>query len=92
MRLVKPDATINLAPVTSDNLDACLALDVDENQRGLVAPNVKSLAEAYVNPHLFPWAIYDGAAIGWEHPQSRNRHSFVSRYTNWLQGLASFSV
>lgn len=60
--------SVHLRPITSDNFAACLALDVDETQRGLVAPNVKSLAEAYVNHHLTPLAIYDGATIGYEQP------------------------
>ncbi|MEO7002388.1 MAG: GNAT family N-acetyltransferase [Ktedonobacterales bacterium] len=64
-----PVASVHLRPITADNFQACLALEVDEAQRGLVAPNVKSLAEAYVNRNLTPLAIYDAATIGYEQPQ-----------------------
>lgn len=57
---------ICLRPVTQDNFRACIALDVDEDQRDLVAPNVYSLAQARVNEHLTPWAIYDRAVLGQE--------------------------
>ena len=38
-------------------------------ERGFVASNVKSLAEAKVNPNLFPLAIYDAKVTGYEKPQ-----------------------
>lgn len=55
---------VHLRAITAENVDACLALDVEEGQRGLVAPNVKSLAQAYADPALTPLAVYDAAAIG----------------------------
>lgn len=63
-------ARVHLRPITSNNFQECLALQVDETQRGLVAPNVKSLAEAYVNHNLTPLAIYDASVIGYEQPQA----------------------
>lgn len=61
-------ANVHLRPITKANLDECLALDLEETQRGLVAPNAKSLAQAYVDPHLTPLAIYDVTAVGYERP------------------------
>ena len=63
-----PVVSVHLRPITTDNFRECLALEVDEDQRGLVAANVKSLAEAYVNRNLTPLAIYEGAALGYEQP------------------------
>ena len=53
-----------LRPVTSDNFRACIALEVEPAQKDFVAPNVYSLAQAKVNAHLTPWAIYDRAVLG----------------------------
>jgi len=61
-------AKVHLRPVTLANYRECLALQVEEAQAGLVASNVKSLAEAYVNPTLTPLAVYDAAARGYEEP------------------------
>lgn len=60
---------VSLRPVTTDNFKECVALDVHEDQRELVATNVESLALAYVNKNLHPLAIYDIAAQGWENPK-----------------------
>lgn len=62
-------AKVHLRKVTLDNFRECISLEVEESQKGLVASNVKSLAEAYVNPNLFPLAIYDAKVAGWEQPQ-----------------------
>jgi diamine N-acetyltransferase len=62
-------AKVHLRNVTPDNFRKCISLEVDESQKELVASNVKSLAEAYVNPNLFPLAIYDAKVAGWEQPQ-----------------------
>lgn len=59
---------VHLRKVTRQNLRECLNLQVDESQIGLVATNAQSLAEAYVDSNLFPLAIYDTAACGYEHP------------------------
>jgi diamine N-acetyltransferase len=52
-----------------DNFGECIQLAVEDTQAGLVASNLKSLAEASVNPTLFPLAIYDAAVAGYERPQ-----------------------
>ncbi|MEA5506422.1 GNAT family N-acetyltransferase [Halotia wernerae UHCC 0503] len=59
---------VNLRKVTRENLLSCLSLEVSEEQKNLVATTVQSLAEAYVDPNLFPLAVYDVAACGYEQP------------------------
>ncbi len=59
---------VHLRDVTVGNFQECINLRVEQKQEGLVASNIKSLAEAKVNPHLFPFAIYDGTMIGYEQP------------------------
>jgi len=51
---------ILLHPITRENLGECLRLTVAEEQQHLVASNAKSLAQAYVNSDLHPFAIYSG--------------------------------
>ncbi|WP_328474043.1 GNAT family N-acetyltransferase [Actinoplanes sp. NBC_00393] len=52
---------MRLAEITPKNYEAALALSVRPDQQDLVAPVVKSLAEAYVYPdHAWPRLIYDG--------------------------------
>ncbi|MFJ6385774.1 GNAT family N-acetyltransferase [Kitasatospora sp. NPDC092039] len=54
-------AALSLAPVTPENVDAALALRVRPDQEGLVAPVVKSLAEAYAyGETAWPRLILDG--------------------------------
>jgi diamine N-acetyltransferase len=56
---------IALRPITRDNLGECIRLTTTEEQKGFVAPNVRSIAEAYVEPSLVPLAIYaDDALVG----------------------------
>ncbi len=51
---------IKLVPVTKDNIDEVLALDVREDQERFVSPNSESLAQAYVySETAWPFAIYD---------------------------------
>jgi diamine N-acetyltransferase len=40
---------LHLRDVDRDNFKECIALDVNENQRSFVAPNIRSLAQAYVS-------------------------------------------
>ncbi len=55
---------MRLAEVTSDNFQAAIGLAVRPDQDDLVAPVVKSLAEAYLYPqHALPRLIYDGDEI-----------------------------
>lgn len=49
---------ISLKPVTLENFDALIALRVATDQQGLVAENVESIAQAYVQPDCFPFGIY----------------------------------
>src|SRR5687768_14076997 len=50
--------------ITRENFRECISLTVEPCQVDLVAPNVKSLAEAKIDSALFPFAVYDRAAIG----------------------------
>lgn len=52
---------MRLAEVTEDNFEAVIDIDVRADQQDLVAPVVKSLAEAWLHDeHAWPRAIYDG--------------------------------
>lgn len=55
---------MELRKVTFDNIDAIIGLNVREDQKGFVAPNVLSLAEAYVAESgghtALPFGIYEG--------------------------------
>jgi diamine N-acetyltransferase len=59
---------VHLRRITRDNLRECCDLQVNDSQRSLVATTAQSLAEAYVDPNLFPLAVYDAAACGYEQP------------------------
>ena len=57
--------TVSLRPVTSDTLDAVAALTVAAPQRGFVAANLYSLAQAAVMPGQIPRAVYaDETPVG----------------------------
>jgi diamine N-acetyltransferase len=51
---------ITLRPVTWENFSAVIALTVTAEQADFVAPNVHSIAEAYLEPTWTPLAIYAG--------------------------------
>jgi len=52
---------MRLAEVTEDNFQATIALSVRPDQQDLVAPVVKSLAEAWLHRrHAWPRVLYDG--------------------------------
>lgn len=59
---------VHFRPITQDNLGDCLKLELDEAQRGLIAPNVYSIAEAYVNPTLQPFGVYEQGSLGFKTP------------------------
>lgn len=62
--IVPPQRTLRLEPVTADNFDAVCAVQVRPDQRHLVSPVVKSLAEAYVHPTCaWPRAVVDGDEV-----------------------------
>jgi diamine N-acetyltransferase len=54
---------LTLEPVTGDNYEAVLALDVYEEQRPLIATNTRSLAQAYVYKQAEPYALRSGPDI-----------------------------
>ena len=62
-------AKVHLRKVTPKNFQECLNLQVAESQKGYVATNTQSLAEAYVDSNLFPLAVYDFAVCGYEQPE-----------------------
>lgn len=66
---VNTNAKVSLRPINPDNFNECISLGVNEDQKGMVASNVYSIAEAYVDRKLYPLAIYDIAAQGWEKPK-----------------------
>jgi diamine N-acetyltransferase len=54
---------IRLAEVTADNWHDVIALELDDDQRDLVADNLYSLAEAKFTPLACPRAIYAGTEL-----------------------------
>ena len=57
---------VTLRNITAENCDECFALQVRDDQRTFVAPNVRSLAEAWVfHAVARPFAIYnDDTMVG----------------------------
>ena len=57
---------VHLEPVTKDNLDAVLMLEVNDGQKGYVSSAAESLAQAYVYQETaFPFAVYnDDTVVG----------------------------
>ncbi|MEJ2858152.1 MULTISPECIES: GNAT family N-acetyltransferase [unclassified Saccharothrix] len=52
---------MRLEPVTEDNYRAVIALEVHEEQRGFVATNLRSIADAWIyRPKMQPLALYSG--------------------------------
>ncbi|HEX3054544.1 MAG TPA: hypothetical protein VHP82_00215, partial [Gaiellaceae bacterium] len=49
---------VSLRPETKENVRAVCGLGLRPEQREYVAPNVRSIAEAYVEPLAWPRAIY----------------------------------
>ena len=54
------NTSVRLQPVTWENFAAVIALTVSPEQAEFVAPNVHSIAEAYLEPTWTPLAIYAG--------------------------------
>jgi diamine N-acetyltransferase len=52
--------SLTLRPVTWENFSAVIALTVTPAQAEFVAPNVRSIAEAHLEPTWTPLAIYAG--------------------------------
>ena len=58
-------SAISLRPVDQSNYEECIALSVGPGQEGFVAPNVKSLADAYIWRDAEPFAVYaDDGVVG----------------------------
>lgn len=55
-------AKVSLRPITPETLDECISLKVAKHQKGFVAPNIYSLAEASVSPTYHLFGIYDAEA------------------------------
>ena len=57
---------VHLEPVTKENLDAVLALSVNDSQKGFVSTTAESLAQAFVySENAFPFAVCDdGNTVG----------------------------
>jgi diamine N-acetyltransferase len=55
--------TVELRPITADNFEAVLRLEVLPEQASFVAPNVRGIAETYICPDAEPRAVYAGADL-----------------------------
>ncbi len=55
--------TITLQPITKDNWETCIKLNVKPQQAGFVASNVYSIAQAQFYPDVRTEAIYAGDAM-----------------------------
>ena len=55
--------TVTLRPLTRDNLWAVVDLKLHPGQDEFVAPNVVSIANAYVEPPFVPLGIYAGETL-----------------------------
>jgi len=54
---------ISLHEITPENFAESIKLKVAEDQKGFVASNVKSIAEAKIYSYLKPLAVYDGEQV-----------------------------
>ena len=55
---------VQLKPVTKENLDAVLELQVEDRQKGYVSTTAESLAQAYVySDTAYPFAVYSDPEI-----------------------------
>ena len=55
---------ITLKEITTENIDAVLALKVRDAQKGFVVSNAESLAKAYVySKTAYPFAVYDDETL-----------------------------
>lgn len=60
-----PAAVVTLREVTDDNVMAVIDLEVAPDQTGFVAPNVKSLAQAFATTNVWVRAVYaDDEPVG----------------------------
>ena len=52
--------TVTLRPLDRENLWPVVELSLHPGQEAFVAPNIDSIANAYVEPTFVPLAVYDG--------------------------------
>jgi diamine N-acetyltransferase len=52
--------TVELRPITAENFQAVIKLEVLPEQSDFVAPNVRGIAETHIYPHAEPRAVYAG--------------------------------
>lgn len=76
---------IKLVPIDENNYIECLKLSVFESQRGFVATNVKSLAQAYIHrDRTEPYCIYnDDTMVGFVQiivDDEDNTNMYIWRY------------
>lgn len=55
--------TIEIKPITQENIRACAKLEVADDQKQFVARNLATIAWAYVDPQFTPYAICDGETV-----------------------------
>ena len=93
---------VTIAPVTADNFDAVVDLRVADNQRDLVASNIRSLAQANVFPGAEPFAILaDDEVVGFTmlysdpndpHPASLTIVRFMIDHRHQRRGFGSAAL
>lgn len=74
---------VSLREVTADTVRVICALDVRPDQRGYVAPNAVSIAQAYFEPHAWFRAVYaDDTPVGFVmlHDDPERREYFLWRF------------
>src|SRR5215213_3849190 len=54
---------VTLRPITKENWETAARLEVREDQRDFITPNVWSIAEAQFHPWTRPLAIYNGGVM-----------------------------
>ena len=63
--IITHESTVSLREVTADTVRAICKLDVSDSQKGFVAPNAVSIAQAYFEPKAWFRAIYaDETPVG----------------------------
>ncbi len=78
-----PDAVISLRPIDASNVRAVCDLSVGLHQRGFVASNAVSLAQAYATPEAWPRAVYaeeDPVGFAMLHADEPKRTYYLWRF------------
>lgn len=82
-RPLTPDTPITLREVTAETVRAICNLQVHEEQKGFVAPNAVSIAQAYFEPKAWFRAIYaDETPVGFLmlYNDQENKEYFLWRF------------